>query len=135
MKVNNMPYIVSTATNDIAYNLYAEGKANNLLVLKDKVVITGGANRANKFMQTKKCEGTKVTEKQLKLLEGNKQFLRHVENGFMRIVKSAPKTDKTPKDMTAKDGSAPLDATSAEADDKELGEGLKTPVVTAKKRK
>lgn len=130
-----MPYIVSTATNDISYNLYAVGKANNLLVLKDKVVIAGGANRANKFTQTKKCEGTLVTEAQLELLNSNKQFLRHVERGFMRIVKSEPKTDETPKGMAAKDGSAPLDKTTVESDDKQLGEGLKTPVVTAKKRK
>jgi len=130
-----MPYIVSTATNDIAYNLYAKGKANNLNVLKDKVVITGGANRANKFMQTTKCKGTKVTEKQLALLNDHSQFLKHVERGFMRIVKSEPKEDVAPKDMTAKDKSAPLDVTDAEADDKELNEGAKTPVVTSKKRK
>lgn len=110
-----MAYIVSKASQDIEYCDWVKGR-NGLFTKKLSVIIKGGANVMNKkTMETPNGVVTEVTAEQLKFLEGNSAFKRHMERGFMAICKTEndakKKADKADKDENGdkkKDGSAQL---------------------------
>lgn len=71
------------------------------------ITIKGGANVVSKNLITPRGICTPVTAEDLKLLEENKVFQRHVKRGFITVEKSKAKADTVAKNMTAKDESAP----------------------------
>jgi hypothetical protein len=125
-----MPQIYSTSSNSAYYCLYApqyldeRGKApvaEPRLPIK-KILIRGGANVAVAPEDKKKqiefagrhtapCVNTYVSKEDLELLLQNKEFNKHVKDGFLKIVHGEDKKidlDKHAKSMEQKDKSSPL---------------------------
>lgn len=97
-----MPKIYSTLSNDRSFPLYQAGAKDEQGVRRRRydsaILIKGGANVADKHMNTNGVVETDVTKEQLEFLEQNASFKRLVERGFLSLTK--------PKD-TKRDGAAP----------------------------
>lgn len=101
-------YIYSTMSADNSY--VAHGKLPNGLHKKNsKHTIAGKANVTNpKTLMTPHGMLTTMEDSELKKFEENPMFKRHVERGFIKISKTKGEADTVAKDMTAKDGAAPV---------------------------
>lgn len=100
-------YIISTLSNDQRY------------ILEDGnyVLINGKANITNKNLITPLGMVTNVDDDLIPLLEKNRVFQIHKENGFITVQRSKIKdseADEVAKDMEARDESAPLTAADIE---------------------
>lgn len=83
-----MNYVHSTASQDMIYPIYADGKQNQARELK-RIVIKGGANVADRrTLATPTGIVTEVSDEDLALLKRNPAFLRHVEHGFLKVYDS-----------------------------------------------
>ena len=99
-------YIYSTLSCDNEYRGYKEG-SKDVPTVKWAVVIKGGANIASKNLITPKGVLTTVSDEEMKLLEGNAQFKRHVDRGFLIVEKKKVEAEEVAKNMKKKDKSAP----------------------------
>ena len=99
-----MPHITSTMTAAVQYNCYVDTPSGQKTV-KESITIQGGANVASKHFITPDGVVTQVTDEQIKLLEQDKTFKIHLDNGFVKIHKTAK---KNVKDMEKKDKSTPI---------------------------
>ena len=112
-----MPAIISTASTNIDYVIYQRESTIVPANAKYRISIKGGANVAKAKRGAMYSEGTPegvktiITEEQLAALKNDKNFMRHVEKGFMVIVKDKEKVAKVVKSMESKDRSAPLVST------------------------
>ena len=98
-------YIHSTASQTMIYPIYAEGKQNQAKILKT-IRIQGCANVANPTtLRTATGVVTEVSDEDLALLKRDPAFMRHVENGFMKIYDSQ---SLNTEGMQKRDGSAQL---------------------------
>lgn len=89
-----MPYILSTLSSNQNYTQYVKG-INGVNNKAESVFIKGGANVADKTtLTTPKGVSTEITKDQLEILKANKDFKRHLENGFLTILDDEPKTEK-----------------------------------------
>ena len=125
-----MFYVYSTATSSIAYTQYIENSSKDLAVVKRKadgtkmvVTIKGGHGVATKHLFTPRGVVTEVTDEEMDLLLQDKNFQRHVKNGFMTYDKKEVKPEKKAAEMTQKDGSAPLTPQDFEESDSSSDEG------------
>lgn len=110
-----MHHIYSTLTCDTLYVDYR--KVENLNVRVDQVLIKGGANVATEGMRapiTPHGAVTQVNDDQLQMLENCFHFQEHVKKGFIKVdrekinlEKAERNIEKSVKDMTPKDESAP----------------------------
>lgn len=112
-------YITSTMSADVAYPIYVESslatdeknQKGRPAVSLGKIVIEGRANVASLTVAAGKIvtpEGvqTIVEDDVLEQLRKNKVFVKHEQNGFIKVTKAQASIEKLVKDMTAKDGSA-----------------------------
>ena len=89
-----MPYILSKLSNSQCYTQYVKG-VNDINNVCEKVVIKGGADVINKkTLETPNGVVTEITKEQLEILKQNKDFNRHVENGFISIIENKISEDK-----------------------------------------
>lgn len=103
-----MPYVYSTATQDTCYAVYAKNDSKDLPVIERQILIRGGANLANKYIETPKGVMTEVTEEELALLENDYHFNKARENGFITVENEKIDIEKAISDLEEKDASAPL---------------------------
>ncbi len=110
-----MPYVYSTLTADTAYCAWERAHSGEMKAQRT-ILIQGGANLANKYIETPKGVATFVTDENLEILEKDPTFQFHVEKGFLTIEDRKIKTDigdrktkvdKVVKNMEEKDRSAP----------------------------
>lgn len=110
-----MPYVYSTATCSGTYVKYQDVPANSdnksspghNKVVKS-VTIQGGNGVATRHLITPKGMVTKVSDEDLAFLMQNRSFQRHMDAGFITVDKKKVDPAIKAKDMTEKDGSAPL---------------------------
>jgi len=101
-------YVYSTATNGIIYTKMTENNQGPAKIIR-KVEIKGGHGVATvKNLHTPRGIVTSVTDDEMDFLLANESFKNHVERGFMSYDKKEVAPEKKAKDMTQKDGSAPL---------------------------
>src|SRR5579859_1519785 len=112
-----MPYVYSTATCSTNYCEYAptDDKNKGHAVIRKKVLIQGGHGIASQFhnggmghIHTPKGVATEVSEEDLEFLLQDKNFIRHMEAGFITVDKKKVDPAKRAENMKQKDGSAPL---------------------------
>lgn len=104
-----MPYIFSTATNNCTYVEYDyHNRKGNLPQIKRRVLVKGGANRADKRLITPNGVVTEVSDDDLAFLVSNAAFIRHQKAGFHRIESHRFETDAVVTDMVSGDKARPL---------------------------
>lgn len=111
-------YVHSTASQNMVYPIYAEGKQNQAQVLK-KITIRGRANVADSAtLITPRGAVTEVSDEDLALLKRSAAFQRHVAHGFMKVL---GESELNTTDMKKRDGSAQIqDEEYAEGTDERL---------------
>lgn len=98
-------YVHSTASQNMVYPIYAEGKQNQAQVLK-KITIRGRANVADSAtLITPRGAVTEVSDEDLALLKRSAAFQRHVAHGFMKVL---GESELNTTDMKKRDGSAQI---------------------------
>lgn len=100
-----MPNVTSTLSASVSYDFH-EKLPGGELVVKESIVIAGGAHVANKNIITLDGVVTSITEKQAEMLKTHPVFQRHQERGFVKIHRGH---DADTKGLEEKDTSAPLD--------------------------
>lgn len=129
-------YIYSTATCGAWYTLYEENSSKDIAMPKKvngkicQVEIKGGHGVATKHLVTPRGVVTKVSDEEFELLQQNKSFQKHVQDGFLSFDKKEIAPEKKAADMADKDGSAPITP-----QDFEEGENSSDSAKTYKKRK
>lgn len=121
-----MPYLYSTLSAPTEYTGWKEGGAD-MPTAAWSVVVNAGAGVATKHLITPVGVMTEVTAEELKLLQENDVFKRHLKNGYIKIDEKKHAVEAVVADMEARDNSAPL----VEADFAE-GEAPKTNVEPVK---
>lgn len=109
-------YVHSTASQNMVYPIYAEGRQNQAAVLK-RITIRGRANVADAAtLITPTGAVTEVSDADLALLKRSAAFQRHVAKGFMKVLVGESELNTT--DMVPRDGSAQIqDAEYADGTD------------------
>ena len=102
-------YIVSKASQDNEYVIWSTAP-NGQKTVKKTILIKGGANVMDKkTMTTPKGVVTEVSEEDWKELENHVAFKRHLERGFMEVMKEEKKARKRAETKSdKKDGGAQL---------------------------
>src|SRR5699024_9613354 len=95
-------YIYSTLASD---QVYVERGQNRQIVAS--VFIAGQANIPNKHMLTSRGVSTKVSAEEKAVLENNKVFQLHRENGFITIESKKANVDKVADSMNNNDPAQP----------------------------
>jgi rRNA maturation endonuclease Nob1 len=99
-------YLYSTMSADNCYANHEE-LPNGLHVKKEKLLVAGKANVSDpKTLLTPTGMMTTVDEAEFKKFENNSMMKRHIEGGFIKVVKSKQEVETVVKDMTKKDKSA-----------------------------
>ena len=100
-------YIHSTASQDMTYRIYAEGRSQNQATPIKDIVIKGRANVVDpKTLVTPNGAVTEISDADLELLKKNKHFQRHVTHGFMKVITNQSEFNK--EGLNPRDGSAQL---------------------------
>ena len=102
-------YVVSRASQDNEYIIW-ETTPNGLKKAKKSVIIKGGANVLDrKTMTTPNGVLTEITDEEYEILKECPAFQRHLDKGFVEVVKEEKKARETSKKKSdKKDGSAQL---------------------------
>lgn len=95
-------YVYSTLTNDNVYPIYENG------VITKSILINGKANLINKNLITPQGIVTNVMDEDIELLKKDHNFMDQVNAGYFTIEAKKAEVEKVAKDMTEKDGSAPM---------------------------
>ena len=119
-------YVYSTLTASHAYTTWKEG-AGGMLVKTGQVTIKGGANVADKHLETPLGVVTIITESELEQARRDQVFGRHEERGFLKVEAVKKDVEDAVSDMEARDESAPL------TPDDFLNKGEKVPTVNTPK--
>ena len=115
-----MNYITSKLASSVDYTFYKMGE-NKINIVVDTIHLNGGADVINKkSLETPEGVVTELDDEKLEKLLSHPVFKRHLEDGYVTILKSekeakkAPTTLKedkskqlTPKDYTKKGKKAP----------------------------
>lgn len=120
-----MPYVYSTLTNNQLYTSYKPAIADGAPSIVDRqVFINGGANLADKVLQTPRGAVTHVSDEDVAFLRKNPDFQLHEKNGFVTIeAKKLDSIEAVAADMTARDESAPMTMQDVELDGKKAKAG------------
>lgn len=103
-----MKYIVSRASQDNEYIVW-ETTPNGIKRVKKSVLIKGGANVIDKTTKTAPNGViTEVSDEDYELLAEHSAFQRHVERGFVEVMKEEKKAKETSKKKGKKDGGSQL---------------------------
>lgn len=108
-------YVYSTLTASVCYETHA-----------GPVLIAGGANVPNQYMQTSAGVVTKVTSEQLDALRKLPLFNLHKDNGFIRWENTKHDVEKVVVDMERADASAPDTEADAAVQEKKTGTRTRT---------
>lgn len=101
-----MPFIVSKMAAGVDYTTYTKG-TNGLLTATGAVSVNGGAGVANKrTLVTLEGAVTEVTQAQLAQLENDPVFSAHKAGGYLKVLKTMPKSADAAAADLAKDKSA-----------------------------
>lgn len=102
-------FIVSRASQDNEYVVW-ETTPNGLKRCQKSVIIKGGANVLDrKTMETPNGVITEITDEEWAILQECPAFQRHLEKGFMEVMKEEKKArEESKKKSDKKDGSAQL---------------------------
>lgn len=125
-----MPNVFSKLANSQKYTGYApplEGTDGRVNTVESHVHIRGGANLADKFLQTPLGVMTPVTDDEAKFLEEHNIFKLHKKNGFVSIEYKAKASDvdAVVADMgDTVDGSAPVTDSEFAENDGVIGKGF-----------
>jgi hypothetical protein len=111
-----MQYVYSTATCSTVYAQYEppisgkdnDGSSDGFNKIVKKVTIQGGNGVATKHLFTPFGVMTPVSDDEMEFLLKDKNFQRHVKNGFISYDKKKVDPEKKAKNMKDKDGSFPL---------------------------
>ena len=117
-------YIVSSMTQSVSYNAYDTSDPSNPR-LQRKILIRGRAgiasetsgfgdmisDEAGRPIWTPQGDCTAVSDSDFELLQANKIFMRHMEKGYLRVVKTDITSDHQRISKETRDGFQPLDAT------------------------
>jgi len=130
-----MPYVYCTGTSD---NWFEEHVPKG--TVKDdrkRVLIHGGANLANKLLETPRGVVTKVTDSELEFLKSHHTFKEFIKAGFITYDSKQIDIDKMVAGMESQDLSAPVTEKEgdelAKASTLELGEQANASVKVNKK--
>ena len=101
-------FVYSTASNDTAYVVHAEGRPGDPKVVTKRIVIKGKANVADRrTLITPVGVMTRVSAEDMEFLQTRKSFLRHVAEGYIKFTQSKEDAEDVAKDMVKKDKAAP----------------------------
>lgn len=102
-------FIVSRASQDNEYIVWGT-TTNGQKVVKKSILIKGGANVMDKStMTTPKGVVTEISDEDWEVLKEHTAFKRHLERGFMEVMKEEKKARRSSKEKSdKKDGSAQL---------------------------
>jgi hypothetical protein len=106
-----MPFhVYSTGTNSTLYREYENrGDGTKIPVVRKQLLIKGGAGLARKQgLLTPLGVKTEVSDSDMEWLNANRSFQRHVESGFIKVMKQNIDPEKAAADMASRDKSAPL---------------------------
>lgn len=82
-----MPYITTTASCGTDYTLYRKSDAGVVTPYKT-ISVKGGANCMDKkLFATPNSVVTKVSDEDYEILKKHPEFVRHLENGFVKVTK------------------------------------------------
>lgn len=102
-------HILSTLTNDMRYCRYKKAAPGQPPQVDASVVIHGKAGLPGKNLHTPRGVSTPVTSEELELLQANRVFQKHAENGFVTILATDPRdADKAAADQNEGDGARQL---------------------------
>lgn len=124
-----MPFIYSTLSCDQRYVKWSDAPAGGTPREERSILISGGANVANKNIITPQGVVTEVSEADLALLNENTLFQTHVKNGHITVQQKEVQVEKAVADMEKRDESAPLTPQDYEVS------GQKAPTTKKKKSK
>lgn len=102
-----MFYVYSTLTSSNDYAIYEKNNAKDLPKINRVIRIEGGSNVANKNLITPRGVVTSVSDSNYEALKENYHFKKHLENGFLSVVKKEVKIEKVISSLEKKDKSAP----------------------------
>lgn len=100
-----MPNVTSTLSTSMSYDFH-ERLPGGELIVKESIIIAGGAHVASKNLITTDGVVTQITDKQAEMLKEHPVFKRHQERGFVKIHRGH---NADTKGLEDKDASAPLD--------------------------
>lgn len=106
-----MPYVYSTASNDMIYTEHKRDGSGNIPEVTGQVLIRGRANIAQGplgGLVTKYGMRTEVSDEELALLERNSGFKEAEAKGFHLVSARKVKAEVAAADMTGRDKSAPV---------------------------
>ena len=110
-------YVFSTLTNPQEYRLYEDTPPGSPKIVKARVMIKGGANLANNHFVTPLGVATRVTNKQLEILEQSPMFQSHKAEGHIVVRDRKADADEVAKDMKDRDMAAPYSPVHPASDD------------------
>lgn len=99
-------YVHSTASQDMIYPIYAEGRHNQAKVVKE-ILIKGRANVTDPHtLVTPTGAVTAISDEDLALLKKSEAFQRHCLHGFMKVMQDKSELDTS--DLQKRDNSSQL---------------------------
>jgi len=114
--VSKQYYVYSTMTAGVRYCAAVESEGHDLPIPQDGINIAGGTGVANKNLITPTgAVATRITAEQLEALRGDRVFLEHEKNGFLRVSEHQADGEAVASDMKSRDASAPLTPQDYEA--------------------
>jgi len=111
IKKNGKVKIFSTMVGSVAYTFYEDTNLKNKKPnkIQKKLVVFGGANVANKHIETKEGILTTVSREDYGMLKDHPVFKNHKERGFLFVDEGSEfSVEEAVREMEAKDGSAPI---------------------------
>lgn len=95
-------FVVSRASQDCEYIIWG-ATANGTRLVKKSILIKGGANVMDKTtMTTPNGVVTEVSDEDWALLKEHAAFKRHMERGFLEVIKEEKKARETSKKKSDK---------------------------------
>lgn len=113
-------YVISTMSSAVEYCVYGENPMGNVFPILKSVLIKGGANVIDgRTLLTPNGVETAISDEDFELLkEKCEVFRKHLEGGYLKVVKSKTKDmDKAVSDMKEQDKSAQLKPADLGADE------------------
>lgn len=109
-----MPFVYSTLSADVSYNVYypvdAQIKAG-VRTIQKSILIKGGSGVAplgKRALATQFGIVTEVTDEELEILKNDETFKTHLTHGFVSYASSKVDPEKIIVDMELRDDSSPI---------------------------
>lgn len=101
-------HIASTLTTDVKFENYSKPVEGGLPQVTRKVLIRGGANRVNRFLEAPPAVITEVNDEDYAFLTGHSTFQRFVKSGHITVAGSREHPEVVAAQMASGDKSAQL---------------------------